>query len=159
MNIYIFKYIVIGHRMQIKNGLEAINSSTRIKKWYQINYLVHPSLPWGGALEKEIHNTSTSPPPQPPPTTSLVRQPHPGCRLLPLSLPCGLPKGCVGEGNHHRRTPSCCGVSGSLSKVVCFRISAGNRVPGVIVVTVRVRVRGGAARATRESLLQDLQRP
>jgi hypothetical protein len=52
--------------------------------------------------------------------------------------------------------PSCCRVSGSLSKAVYFRISAGNGVPGVIVVAVRVRVRGGAAHAVPKSLLQDL---
>jgi hypothetical protein len=52
--------------------------------------------------------------------------------------------------------PSCCGVSGSLSKAVYFRISAGNGVLGVIVVAVHMRVRGGAARAVPESLLQDL---
>jgi hypothetical protein len=86
----------------------------------------------------------------------LVCRPHPRRRPLPLSLPRGLPKGCVGEGNDHRCTPSCCGVSGSLSKVVYFRISARNGVSGVIVVAVRVRVRGGVARAVPESLLQDL---
>jgi hypothetical protein len=76
--------------------------------------------------------------------------------LLPLSLPRGLLKGYVGEGNHHRCTPSCCGVSRSLSKAVYFRISARNGVPRVIMVAVRVRVQRGAARAVPESLLQDL---
>jgi hypothetical protein len=33
---------------------------------------------------------------------------------------------------------------------------AGNGVPGVIVVVVHVRVRGGAAHAVPKSLLQDL---
>jgi hypothetical protein len=42
------------------------------------------------------------------------------------------------------------------SKAVYFRILARNRVPGVIVVAVHVRVRKGAARAVPESLLQDL---
>jgi hypothetical protein len=51
---------------------------------------------------------------------------------------------------------SCCGVSESLSKAIYFRILAGNGVLGVIVVAVRVRVHGGAARAVRELLLQDL---
>jgi hypothetical protein len=42
------------------------------------------------------------------------------------------------------------------SKVVYFRISVGNGISGVIVVTIHVRVRGGAARVVPESLLQDL---
>jgi hypothetical protein len=42
------------------------------------------------------------------------------------------------------------------SKAIYFRISVGNGVSGVIMVAVRVRVRGGAARAVPESLLQDL---
>jgi hypothetical protein len=79
-----------------------------------------------------MHNTSTSPPPRPPPTTSWCTGNTPGHRPLPLSLSCGLPKGCIGEGNHHRHTPSCCKVSGYLSKAVYFRISAGNGVPGDI---------------------------
>jgi hypothetical protein len=45
---------------------------------------------------------------------------------LPLSLPRGLLKGCVGDGNHHRDTSSCCRVSGSLFQSLYFRISAGN---------------------------------
>jgi hypothetical protein len=103
-----------------------------------------------------MHNTSMSPPPRPPPTTSWCTGHTPGHRTVPLSLPRGLPKDCVGEGNHHRHRSSCCGVSGSLSKVVYFRISARNGVLGDIVVAIRVRVRGGAARAVPESLLQDL---
>jgi hypothetical protein len=79
-----------------------------------------------------------------------------GHRHLPLSLPRGLPKGCAGDGNHHRKMLSCCGVSGSLFQSLYFHISAGNRVLGVIVVVVRVRVREGAARAVPESLCQDL---
>jgi hypothetical protein len=75
---------------------------------------------------------------------------------LSLSLPCGLPKGCIGDGNHHRDTPPCCRVSGSLFQSLYFRISAGDGVLGVIVVAVRVRVRGGAVRAVPESLRQDL---
>jgi hypothetical protein len=51
---------------------------------------------------------------------------------------------------------SYCRVSGSLFQSLYFRISAGNRVPGVIMVTACVRVRGGAARAVLESLRQDL---
>jgi hypothetical protein len=43
-----------------------------------------------------------------------------------------------------------------MSEAVYFRISAENGVPGVIVVYVHVRVRGGAACAVPESLLQDL---
>jgi hypothetical protein len=35
-------------------------------------------------------------------------------------------------------------------------ILAGKGIPGVIVIVVRVRVRGGAARVAPESLLQDL---
>jgi hypothetical protein len=62
----------------------------------------------------------------------------------------------VGEGDNYRCAPSCCGVSGSLSKGIYFRISAGTRILGVIVVAVRVRVREGAARVVPESLLQDL---
>jgi hypothetical protein len=42
------------------------------------------------------------------------------------------------------------------SKAVYFRISLGNRILGVIVVTIHVRVREGAARVVPESLLQDL---
>jgi hypothetical protein len=57
---------------------------------------------------------------------------------LPLSLTRGLLKSCVGDGNHHRDTPSCCGVSGSLFQSIYYRISAGNGVPGVIVVAVHV---------------------
>jgi hypothetical protein len=102
-----------------------------------------------------MHNTSHEPSSMASSYHLLVRQPSPGRRPLPLSLPRGLPKGCVGDGNHHYDTPSCCGVSGSLSKAVYFRISAGNGVPGVIVVAVRVRVRGGAARVVPELVLQD----
>jgi hypothetical protein len=47
-------------------------------------------------------------------------------------------------------------VFGSLSKSVYFRISAGNGVPGVIVVAIRVQVRGGDTRVVPDSLLQDL---
>jgi hypothetical protein len=43
-----------------------------------------------------------------------------------------------------------------VSKAVYFHILAGNGVPGVIVVVVHVRVRGGAAHAVPKSLLQDL---
>jgi hypothetical protein len=119
---------------------------------------VHPSpLYKGGSQEERCTTHPTSPPPWPPPTTSLVRRPlfwpPPSTSL---SLPRGLPKGCVGDGNHHRDTPLCCGVSGSLFQSLYFRILAGNGVPGVIVVALRVRVRGGAARAVPESLLQDL---
>jgi hypothetical protein len=38
-------------------------------------------------------------------------------------------------------------------------ILAGSGILGVIVITVRVRVRGGAAHVVPESLLQDLHRP
>jgi hypothetical protein len=65
-------------------------------------------------------------------------------------------RACVGDNNHHCDTPSCCGVSRSLFQSLYFRISAGNKVPGVIVVAVRVWVRGGAARAVPESLRQVL---
>jgi hypothetical protein len=65
-----------------------------------------------------------------------------GRRPPRLSLSRGLPKGCVGEENHRRCIPSCYGVSGSLSKAVYFRISAGTGVPGVIVGAVRVWVHG-----------------
>jgi hypothetical protein len=82
----------------------------------------------------------------------LVRRPLP----LSLSIPRGLWKGCVGDENHHRQTLSCCAVSGSLSKAIYFRSLAGNGVPGVTVVAVRVRVCGGAAHVVPESLLEDL---
>jgi hypothetical protein len=82
----------------------------------------------------------------------------PGRRPLPLSLPRGLTKSYVGEGNHHHCTPSCCGVSESPSKAVYLRISAGNGVPIVSMVAVCVRVRGGVARAVPESLLPDLHK-
>jgi hypothetical protein len=39
---------------------------------------------------------------------------------------------------------------------VYYRISAGTGIPEVIMVAVRVRVFGGAARVMSESLLQDL---
>jgi hypothetical protein len=78
---------------------------------------VHPSpLYKGGALGRGGHNNSTNPssdshlPPTPGAPASLGR------RLPPLSLPCGLSKGCVGDKNHHRDTPSCCGVSGFRPK-------------------------------------------
>jgi hypothetical protein len=60
--------------------------------------LHEPLLPWTPP------STSTWPP-----TTSTS-----------LSLPRGLPKGCVGGISHHRCTPSCCGVSGSLSNAIYF---------------------------------------
>jgi hypothetical protein len=65
------------------------------------------------------------------------------------------------EGLHRRReSPPPHAVvlqsSGYLSKVVYFRISAGNGVPGDIMVAICVQVRGGAACAVPESLLQDL---
>jgi hypothetical protein len=84
-----------------------------------------------------------------------MRRP-PLATALCLSLLRGLPKGCVGDLDHHRCTPSCYGVFESLAKVVYFRISAGTGIPGVIVVTVHVQVRQGATRALPESLLQDL---
>jgi hypothetical protein len=87
------------------------------------------------------------------------RRPPLAIVLYPLLLLCGLPKGCVGEGNHHRCMPSWCRVFGSLSKAVYFHISAGTGIPRIIVVAVRVRVRGGATRVTPESLLQVLHRP
>jgi hypothetical protein len=46
---------------------------------------------------------------------------------LPFSLLCGLPKGCVGDRNHHRDTSLCCGVSGSLFQSLYFCISARKR--------------------------------
>jgi hypothetical protein len=60
------------------------------------------------------------------PNTSKVRWPPLVCRPLPLSLPRGLPKGCVGDGNHHCDMSSCCGVYGSLFQSLYFRISVGN---------------------------------
>jgi hypothetical protein len=39
---------------------------------------------------------------------------------LSLSLSCGLPKGYVGERSHHRCTPSCYGISRSLSNAIYF---------------------------------------
>jgi hypothetical protein len=38
-------------------------------------------------------------------------------------------------------------------------ILAGLRIPGVIVIVVRVRVRGGAGHSTPDWLLQDVHRP
>jgi hypothetical protein len=103
---------------------------------------VHPSpLYKRGSQEEEIHNTSHEPSSTASSYHLLVRQPSPGC---------------IGDGNHHRDTPSCCGVFRSLSKAIYFRISAGNGVPRVIVVVVHVRVHGGAAHVVPESLLQDL---
>jgi hypothetical protein len=120
---------------------------------------VHPSPLYKGegSHEEEMHNTSHEP-------LHLASSYHlPGAPAsswpppsASLSLPRGLPKGCVGDENHHRCMPSCCGVSGSLSKAVYFRISTGNGVPGVVMVAVRLRVRGGSAGAVPESLLQDL---
>jgi hypothetical protein len=112
---------------------------------------VHPfPLYKGGNQQERCTTNPTTPPPQPPPTTSLVRRPYPG--LPPptsISLPRGLSNGCVGDRNHHRDTPSCCRISGSLFQSFYFRISAENGVPGVIVVSIRVRVCGGAAHAVR----------
>jgi hypothetical protein len=66
------------------------------------------------------------------------------CPLQPslLSLSCGLSKGCVGARLHHRCMSSCCRVSGISLKPSTSAISAGS---GVIVITVRVWICGGAA--------------
>jgi hypothetical protein len=79
--------------------------------------------------------------------------------LSPVSLSRGLPKGCVGARQHHRCTPSWCRVSGSRSKPCTSAISAGSEILGFIMITVRVWVRGGAARVAPELLHQVLQRP
>jgi hypothetical protein len=76
----------------------------------------------GGSQEERTQHQSMRPPPRPPSTSSLVRRPplvRCPLRLSP-SLPCGLPKGCVGDGNHHRDTLSYCGVSGSMFQSLYF---------------------------------------
>jgi hypothetical protein len=89
----------------------------------------------------------------PPPWCASPLSVHRPCLSLSPTWP---PEGCVGDGNHHCDTSSCCGVFGSLFQSLYFRISAGNGVLWVIVVAVRVWVRGGAARVVPESLRQVL---
>jgi hypothetical protein len=76
-----------------------------------------------------------------------------------LSLLCGLPKGCVGLRSHHSYTPSCYRVSKFHPTTSTLAILVGSEIPGVIVITVRVQVRGGASCVASELLHQVLQRP
>jgi hypothetical protein len=110
--------------------------------------------PYINGAPREERNTQFHEPSStwPPSSTSLAAS-H---LHLPSSIPRGLPKGWVGGRSHHRCTPSCCGVSGSHPKPSTSAILVGSGIPGVIVITVRVRVRGGAAHVAAELLFQDL---
>jgi hypothetical protein len=118
---------------------------------------VHPSPLYKGPPWRKSQYTNSTSPSSTASSYHLPIAPAPAlaAALASLSLPRGSQKGCVGDENHHRDTPSCCRVSRSLFEILYFRISAGNGVPGVIMVAVRVRVCGGAACAVLESLLQD----
>jgi hypothetical protein len=66
-------------------------------------------------------------------------------------------RGCIGSRLRHRCTPSCYGVSGFRPIPSTSTISAGSEILEVIVIAVRVQVRGGATCVVPESLLQDLR--
>jgi hypothetical protein len=53
--------------------------------------------------------------------------------------------------------PLCCGVFGFHPTPSTSAILAGSGILEVIMITVRVRVHGGAARVAPELLLQDLR--
>jgi hypothetical protein len=78
------------------------------------------------------------------------------CRPSPGPPPTSLSLAWPPEGLRRRReSPTRHAVVLRLQSLY-FHILARNGVPGVIVVAVRVRVHGGAARAVPESLCQDL---
>jgi hypothetical protein len=104
------------------------------------------------------HNTTPRAPP--PLDAALHLHLAVGHLHLSLSLPRGLPKGCVGERDlttvARRRATEFLDPCPMPSTSA---ILAGTGIPRVIVISIRVRVRGGAARVVPKSLLQDLNRP
>jgi hypothetical protein len=79
---------------------------------------------------------------------------------LSLSVPCGLPKGCVGERDLTTTARRLAVEFPDPCPMPCTSaILVGSGILGVIVIVVRVRVRRGVARAVQESFLQDLYRP
>jgi hypothetical protein len=82
-------------------------------------------------------------------TTRATSSPFPSwCALLHLShlsLSRGLLKGYTRARQHHSCTLSCCGVSGSHLKSSTSTILARSGMSGVVLITIRVQVRGGAS--------------
>jgi hypothetical protein len=82
---------------------------------------VHPHRLYKGVpQERRTTQVTRAPPPLAAHLHILVCRPPLAAALHPLPLPHGLPKGCAGGRSHHRCTPSCCGVSGSVSNAIYF---------------------------------------
>jgi hypothetical protein len=115
---------------------------------------VHPHRLYKGVpQERRTTQVTRAPPPLAAHLHILVCRPPLATALHPLPLLHGLPKGCAGGRSHHRCTPSCCRVSDPYPTPSTSAILVGTGILGVIVITVRVRVRGGAVRVVLELLL------
>jgi hypothetical protein len=132
-------------------GWSFTTHKDRLSTWHQ-GARVHPSPYIKRGLqerrEQHISTSPSSPGRRPPPT--------PGCRPPP---PTSLSPAWPLEGLRRRRdltTAACClamEFSDPCPMPSTSAILAGSGIPGVIVIVVRVRVRGGVARVVPKSLL------
>jgi hypothetical protein len=116
--------------------------------------MVHPSPYIKRGARRGEHNTTSRA--HPPLDAALLLYTWPPATSTSLSLPRGLMKGCVGGRSHQAACRRVVEFLDPCPTPSTSAILARTGILGVIVIAVHVRVCGGAARATPESLLQDL---